>query len=196
MSKLLSETKVLLTNVRLSYPALFEPQGFEGQEPKYSASLIIPKDDVQSLKVIKQAIENAKKEGTARGVWRGTKIPENLKIPLRDGDAERPDDPAYKNSYFINANSKYAPIVVGKTIDKSTGKAVRLTEEEVYPGCYVNVTINFFPYNAAGNKGIAAGLGNVQKEADGEPLGGKSPAEAEFEFEEEVSFDAAFQDLM
>ena len=196
MSKLSSETKVLLTNVRLSYPALFVPKGFEGQEPKYSACLIVPKDDLHSLEIIYQAIENAKKEGLARGVWKGAKIPENLKTPLRDGDKERADDPAFQHSYFINASSKYAPMVVGKVLDRNTGKAVRLTEEEVYPGCYVNVTINFYPYNAAGNKGIAAGLGNVQKEADGEPLGGRSTAEAEFEFFTEEELDTLLEDFL
>ena len=35
-----------------------------------------------------------------------------LKTPLRDGNLERPDDPAYANSYFINANSATAPGIV------------------------------------------------------------------------------------
>jgi len=185
----MNDTKVMLANVRLSYPALFEPRGFEGQEPKYSASLIIPKSDTESLKVIKQAIENAKEEGKERGIWKGGKIPANLRLPVRDGDEERPDDEAYADSYFINANSKYAPVVVGKLKDKATGKAITLGEDDVYPGCYVNVTINFYGYSAAGNNGIAAGLGNVQKEADGENLGGRSSAESDFEFEEVDSDD-------
>lgn len=188
MSKLLNETKVLLTNVRLSYPALFEPRGFEGQEPKYSASLVIPKDDKESLKVIKQAIENAKAKSLEEGKWKG-KLPSNLKTPVRDGDTEREDDDVYANSYFINANSKYAPAVVGKEKDRATGKAIALGEDDVYAGCYVNVTINFYGYSAAGNNGIAAGLGNVQKEADGEHLGGRSSAESDFDFEEVDSDD-------
>lgn len=184
MSKAINETKVLLTNVRLSYPNLFEPKGFEGQEPKYSASLIIPKDDKESLKVIKQAIENAKTKGLDDGVWKGNKLPANLKTPVRDGDEERSKDDVYANAYFINANSKYAPAVVGKTKDRATGKAIELGEDDVYAGCYVNVTVNFYGYSAAGNNGIAAGLGNVQKEADGEYLGGRSSAESDFDFEE------------
>lgn len=189
MSKLLNETKVLLTNVRLSYPALFEPKGFEGQEAKYSASLIIPKDDKESLKVIKEAIENAKKNGLERGIWKGNKIPPKFKTPVRDGDDERPDDDVYEGAYFINANSKHAPAVVGKEKDRSTGKAITLGEDDVYAGCYVNVTVNFYGYSAAGNNGIAAGLGNVQKEADGEHLGGRSSAESDFDFEEVDSDD-------
>ncbi len=68
--------------------------------------------------------------------------------------------------------------------DSATGRAIRLGEDEVYSGCYARVSVNFYGYNAAGNKGIACGLGNVQKVEDGERLGGGSSAEEDFEFEE------------
>ncbi|MEG1704900.1 MAG: DUF2815 family protein, partial [Niameybacter sp.] len=35
-------------------------------------------------------------------------------------------------------------------------------------------------FNTNGNKGIACGLGNIQKLADGDSLGGRSRAEDEF----------------
>lgn len=176
-----NDTKVITGKVRLSYANLFEPKSINGSEPKYSVSIIIPKSDKQQIEVIKQAIENAKERD--KGKW-GGKIPANLKLPLRDGDEERPDDEAYANSYFINANSFKAPAVVGLEKDKVTGKAIPLSEEEVYSGCYARVSINFYGFNAAGNKGIACGLGNVQKIEDGERLGGGSSAEEDFEFEE------------
>ena len=175
------DTKVVTGKVRLSYANIFEPKSINGSDPKYSVSLIIPKDDTQQIEVIKQAIENAKERD--KGKWNG-KIPANLKLPLRDGDLERPEDEAYANSYFINANSTRPPAVVGTEIDRATGKAIRLGEDEVYSGCYARVSINFYGFNAAGNKGIACGLGNIQKIADGERLGGGSTAEEDFEFEE------------
>ena len=175
------DTKVVTGQVRLSYANIFEPRSINGSEPKYSVSLIIPKDDTQQIEVIKQAIENAKERD--KGKWNG-KIPANLKLPLRDGDLERPEDEAYANSYFINANSTRPPAVVGTEIDRATGKAIRLGEDEVYSGCYARVSINFYGFNAAGNRGIACGLGNIQKIADGERLGGGSTAEEDFEFEE------------
>jgi len=175
------ETKVITSLVRLSYANIFEPRSINGSDPKYSVSLIIPKSDKQMIEVIEKAIENAKERD--KGKWNG-KIPANLKLPLRDGDEERPEDEAYANSYFINANSTKPPAVVGLEKDKATGKAIRLTEEEVYSGCYARVSIDFYGYNAAGNRGIACGLGNVQKIEDGERLGGGSTAEEDFEFEE------------
>jgi len=176
-----NETKVITGKVRLSYANLFEPKSINGSEPKYSVSLIIPKSDKQQIAVIEEAIENAKERDKHK--W-GGKIPANLKLPLRDGDEERPDDEAYANSYFMNANSTIAPTVVGLEKDKATGKAIQLGPDEVYSGCYARVSINFYGFNVSGNKGIACSLGNVQKLEDGERLGGISSAEEDFEFEE------------
>lgn len=177
-----NETKVVTGKVRLSYANLFEPKSINGSDPKYSVSLIIPKSDKQMIETIEKAIENAKERD--KGKWNG-KVPSNLKTPLRDGDDERPDDETYEDSFFLNANSNKAPVVVGLEKDKATGKAIQLGEDEVYSGCYARVSVNFYGFNAAGNKGIACGLGNVQKVDDGERLGrGASAAEEDFDFEE------------
>lgn len=172
-------TKVVTGKVRLSYAHLFEPHAIEGNEPKYSVSLIIPKSDKKTIKLIEEAIEEAKELGKSK--W-ANKIPANLKTPLRDGDEDRPDDESYADSYFLNANSKKKPQVVGMV------KGQELGEDDVYSGCYGRASINFFGYAAAGNKGVGCGLANVQKLEDGDPLGGRSRAEDDFDFEEEDDF--------
>jgi len=173
-------TKVTTGKVRLSYAHLFEPHGIDGNEPKYSVSIIIPKSDKETLQAIKEATEQAKKDGASKF---GGKVPPTVKTPLRDGDAERPDDEAYQNAYFLNANSKNKPGVVDISVQPV------LDASEVYSGCYGRVTLNFYAYNANGNKGIAAGLGNVQKLEDGEPLGGFTRAEDDFDSVESVEDD-------
>lgn len=164
--------KIVTGKVRFSYANVFEPQSVNGSEPKYSVSLIIPKSDKKTLDKINKAIEVAKKEGVSK---LGGKIPANLKTPLRDGDLDRPDDEAYSNSYFINANSKVKPGIVDKDL-----QAI-MDSTELYSGCYGRASIVFYAYNANGNKGIAAGLQNLQKLEDGEPLGGISRPEDDFE---------------
>lgn len=173
-------TKVTTGKVRLSYTHLFEPHAIEGNEPKYSVSVIIPKSDTETLKAIKEATEQAKKDGAAK--W-GGKVPATLKTPLRDGDAERPDDEAYANCFFLNASSKNKPGVVDQYVQTI------LDATEVYSGCYGRLTLNFYAYSASGNKGIACGLGNVQKLEDGEPLGGFTRAEDDFEAIESTADD-------
>jgi hypothetical protein len=173
-------TKVTTGKVRLSYAHLFEAHAIEGNEPKFSVSVIISKSDKETLTAIKEAVNEAKELGKAKF---GGKVPANLKTPLRDGDEERPDDEAYKNCYFLNASSKNKPGIVDANVQPI------LDATEVYSGCYARLTLNFYAFSASGNKGIAAGLGNVQKLADGEPLGGFTRAEDDFESVETAADD-------
>ena len=175
------KTKVITGIVRLSYANVWEPKSVNGGKEKYSVSIIIPKEDTKALDEIKKAIDAAIEEGKGKF---GGKIPNkaSLKIPLRDGDIDRPDDDAYKNSYFINANSITPPQVVDKNV-----KPI-LEHSEIYSGVYARVSINFYAFNSSGNKGIACGLGNIQKIRDGEPLGGRTNAEDEFTTEADEDF--------
>lgn len=174
-----NNTKVITGKVRFSYANVWEPKSINGGDEKYSVSLIIPKNDTKTINDIKKAIEVTKQDGKAKFCGR---IPANLKTPLRDGDIDRPDDEAYKDSYFINANSKDKPQIVDKNV-----KPI-LDQSEVYSGCYGRASITFYAFNSNGNKGIACGLGNLQKLAEGDALSGRSKAEDEFSIFEDEDF--------
>lgn len=167
-----NSTKVVTGVVRLSYANVWEPVSINGSKPKYSVSLIIHKNDRATVEAINRAVENAIKDGAAKF---GGKIPPrgSLKLPLRDGDTER-DDEAYKGSYFVNANSTTAPQIVDRQVQPI------LDRGEIYSGCYARVSVNFYAFNANGNRGVACGLGNIQKIRDGEVLGGKTSAADDF----------------
>lgn len=171
-------TKITTGVVRLSYAHIWEPKAMEGQtEEKYSVSILIPKSDTETLNKINTAIQAAKVAGVEK--W-GGKIPANLKTPLRDGDVDREDDPNYAGHYFINANSKQKPAIVEPF--KVNGQFKEITDQSrVYSGCYARVSLNFFGFNSNGNRGIGAGLGNLQFIKDGEPLSGRSNPEADFD---------------
>ena len=178
-----SRTRKVITgpNTRWSYCNVWQPKSINGGTPKYSVSLIIPKSDTVTINKIKAAIEAAYKEGEAKLKGNGRSVPalSVLKTPLRDGDAERPDDEAYANAYFVNANSATAPGIV------DADRQPILDTSEVYSGVYGRASINFYAFNSNGNKGIACGLNNLQKIRDGEPLGGKSRPEDDFADEDE-----------
>lgn len=165
-------TKVITGEVRFSYTHVFEPSAMEGQTPKFSTSLIISKDDTKTLAEIQAAIDEALEAGKSSKF--GGKIPTVWKNPLRDGDIERPDDAAYKNSFFVNANSTNQPGIVDKAV-----KPI-LSRDDFYAGCYGRAGVTFYAFNSNGNKGIACGLQNVQKLRDGERLSGGSSAEEDF----------------
>ena len=171
-------------DTRWSYANVWEPKSINGGTPKYSVSLIIPKSDKVTVEKIKKAIQAAYEEGQSKLKGKGKTVPalSVLKTPLRDGDLERPDDEAYANSYFINANSATAPGIVDA--DRNT----IIDRSEVYSGVYGRASINLYAFNSNGNKGIACGLNNLQKIKDGEPLGGKSRAEDDFATDEDDDF--------
>ncbi|HGD1861134.1 TPA: DUF2815 family protein [Streptococcus agalactiae] len=177
----ISRTKVITgKDTRLSYFNGWEPKSINGGPEKYSVSLLIPKNDKETINAIEKAIDVAIEEGIGKF---GGKKPNKaaIKLPLRDGDIER-DDEAYKGHYFINANSLTAPQIVDKAV-----KPI-LDRSEVYSGCYARVSISFYAFNSNGNKGIACGLGNIQKIRDGEPLGGRSNAADDFTSLEDDDF--------
>lgn len=171
-------------DTRWSYANVWEAKSINGGSPKFSVSLIIPKSDTVTVRKIKAAIEAAYHEGEAKLKGNGKTVPPlaAIKTPLRDGDVERPDDEAYANAYFINANSSTAPGIVD--LDRNP----ILSRSEVYSGVYGRASINFYAFNSNGNKGIACGLNNLQKVRDGEPLGGKASAETDFATEDDEDF--------
>ena len=146
---------------------------------------IIPKSDTKTIEKIKAAIQAAYEEGESKLKGNGKTVPalSVLKTPLRDGDLERPDDEAYANSYFVNANSGTAPGIV------DADRQPIIDHSEVYSGVYGRASINFYAFNSNGNKGIACGLNNLQKMRDGEPLGGKTRAEDDFADDDEDFLD-------
>ena len=182
--KFINPTKVVTGECRFSYANLWKAKAMdEKSKPKYSVSLIIPKSDTKTIEKVKAAIQAAYDEGKSK-LSNGKSVPSlnSIKTPLRDGDIDRPDDEAYANSYFINANSIIAPGIVDA--DRQT----IIDHSEVYSGVYGRASINLYAFNSNGNRGIACGLNNLQKIADGEPLGSKSSAEDDFADIEEDDF--------
>ena len=167
-----SATKVVIP-CRISFANIWEPKSINGSDEKYSVSCIIPKADKATLMKIHKAVEAAKEDGKTKK-W-GGKIPANLKTPLRDGDIDRPDDEAYAETMFLNATSKDAPQIVARKVQPI------MDAMECGSGDYCNVSVNFYAFNANGNRGVAAGLGNIQLIKHGERLAGKASASSDFE---------------
>lgn len=171
-------TQIVTGKVRLSYVHLFKPYAHNpGQEPKYSTTILVPKNDTSTKANIDRAIEAAKQEGMS-SKW-GGQIPPVVAIPVYDGDGVRPSDgqpfgEECKGHWVFTASSKQAPAVVDQAVQPI------LDQSEAYSGMYARVSVNFFAYNSNGRKGIGAGLNNVQKLSDGEPLGGRTTAAEDF----------------
>lgn len=162
---------VTLMNVRISYEHLLKPYANDpAAEPKYSATILLDKGDIEGKKRLDAAIAEAT-EMARIGKWAGV-VPPIVPNPVHDGDGVRQDGSAYgpecKGCWVLTASSKQdrPPQVVDRRLNPI------IDATQVYSGMYANISLNLFAYVYQGKKGIGCGLGPVQKVADGEPLGG------------------------
>lgn len=171
--------KVLTAEVRLSYVHIDQPYSQDGNsEPKYSATILLPKAEVACYQEIQQAIEAAKQSGI-KGLWKGA-CPPNLSTTIYDGDGvrERSGEPygeECRGHWVISAKSKWKPQVV----HISNINCV-LPDGSVKSGDYARVIINFYAYDSNGNRGVACSLGNIMITREGEALGGHTSASDDF----------------
>lgn len=182
-----SLTKVVTGEVRLSYVHIFEPYAQDANDDaKYSCVILIPKSDKTTIRKIKAAQKAAAEQGVA-SKFNG-KMPKNLASTLHDGDedADLERNPEYEGHMYMSVSSRTKPGVVDRSVQPV------LDSTEVYSGCYARVSINSYPYNYKGKKGVSFGLNHVQKWRDGDLLGGRSRAKDDFdalddEYEDEDS---------
>lgn len=171
---------MITTLVRFSYLNAFEPKETPSGDMKYSASLLIPKEDKDGILAIKKAIQDAIAVGIEKGKFKQAQVG-GLRLPLRDGDEEFDNGnrgAEYKGHFFLNSSSSNAPGVV--KAQKGGPPVPIIDTDDLFSGCYGRADINFFPYNQAGNKGIGVGLNNIMLVKEGERLDGRQKAEDAF----------------
>lgn len=173
-------TKCLIGEAQMNFVRVFEPESFNGGEPKYSVTLSFPKENSALVKTIKDAIEACASK-TAQVMY-GGKLPKGFKIcDLKDGDEDYETE-GFPGMYTIKASSRFKPEVVKKAVVVGKVQTVPITDEdEFYSGCYGYASVVFFAYDNGVSKGVTCGLNALLKTKDGERRGGgKSSAQADF----------------
>lgn len=185
-----NETKqqlnITLTNVRLSFPALFKPSSITqadgtSSKPKFQATFLLDKKaHAKEIAELNKLIQRAQ-------IDKFTKVVKLKNCCLKDGD-EKEETAGYGPEVMsIIAKSDTIPVVVdqgkrkiGKKdngqcyveVNKDTGETKDLSAEIPYAGCYVNAGITIFAYkHAVGGMGVSASLRWVQFAKDGEAFG-------------------------
>lgn len=146
--------KLVIRKVVLNQPHLFMKRTPSyGSTSKFDTIIIISKDDKSIIEKIKKEIETASKIGNFTST-------DELKLPLKDGDADFPGDKLYHNSYYMYASSVLQPSVVDHKLNEL------LLYDEVKSGTYANVSVEFAPYkfqkNTVDFNGVSCKLQNVQ----------------------------------
>ena len=178
--------KVVIKNVRIAFPNIWEPKSYNGQgKPRCNALFIIEKDNAEALKGVKEAIlAVAKEEWKEKAETMLSTLKAKGDLCLHDG-AEKADYDGFEGNMFVSASNASRPIVVDR--DRSP-----LTEADgkPYAGCYVNVSIDVWAQDNQYGKRVNAKLLAIQFARDGDAFGGGSKGSAE-DFDPIDSEDAA-----
>lgn len=167
---------------RVSYAHVFSPQKNDlNGEMEYSIVAIFPKGtDLAPMKAAAQAVLT-EKFGADQAKW-----PTNLRNPFRkcserwkneNGKQIVPAGYEDGEAIFVSMKSKAKngkPAVVDASVEPI------IEPSAFYSGCFALASANPYYYDQKGNRGISFGLNNVQKVRDGEPLGGRASAQADF----------------
>ena len=172
---------ITINDVRLSYANLFQPKApFNNPagEPKYSATILVPKSNTTAKAFIDQEIAKAIEAGVT-SKWGGVRPPQPA-ICVHDGDGPRPSDGSSfgeecRGCWVFTASSKQAPFVVDGQVQPI------IDPTQVYSGMWANANITFFAYSNAGKKGIGCGLNGIQKVRDDTPLSSRVTAQEAFQ---------------
>lgn len=173
-------TNIVTSEVRFAFVNLFKPRKNDQGKEKYGVTLLFPHPAKLSgsalaeynacIAKLKQAATDAVKEK-----W-GDKPPNGLRTPFRNQGDKAGDYAGYEDgAIFLNVTSEQRPECVDETVQPI------IEPSKLYSGCYGRVSVRAFVYDNSGNKGVSFGLQNVQKLRDGEPLGGRGPASADFQ---------------
>lgn len=166
-----------LKNVRLSFPHVFEKASYNGQETKYEATLLIPKNNDQ-LETVKKHTKEAllEKFTTADKIPKG--ITKGVRNCLRDGDDQEYD--GYAGHMSFKASNNNRPRTLGR--DK---KPIQPESGLLYAGCYVDAIVEIWVQNNQYGARINANLLALRHREDGEAFGaGGIPDGVEDDFED------------
>jgi hypothetical protein len=172
--------RLLLKNVRLAFPNLWEPTTVAGEgKPRYSATLIIPADhpQLEEIREKQNAVAKDKWRDKAPAIVRG--LEKQDKMALHDGDTKSKYD-GFPGNFFISAAAQEnaAPTVIDRDRSPLSVKSGR-----PYAGCFVNASIEMWPQDNSYGQRINAQLRGIQFFADGDSFSAGRPADAD-EFEE------------
>lgn len=169
---------------RFTYCNVFEAKANLSGKLKFSCGIMFPKTDTKAIETIKQAIDEAIKQGIAKGTINAAQAQSrNFKYPLRDGDqyySEANDDSAraarsgFRGMMFLSASSDNPVGVVDRYAQPI------IDQEEFYSGCWGHADIRFYAFNRGGGIGVGVGLQNVMKKKDDDRLDGRQTASDAF----------------
>ena len=170
--------RLLIKNVRLAFPAIFQPQAFGEGEPAYSAKLIIdPKSS--AVAQVRDAVTAAASEKwgeKAAAVLKGLK--EDKKVCFVEGPYRNKNGDTYdgfEGKYYLSArNSDLKP-----TAFRAYGQEITESDGTIYAGCYVDASVEIYAQDNKWGRRVNCSMRGVRFSSHGDSFGGGTVATAE-----------------
>lgn len=161
---------VKLNNVRLAFPNLFSPQSFEGGNPKFTASFILPKNHPACKELEKAMAEVAEAKWGSKAKATLEQLKKSDRVCFRDG-SDKSQYAGFEGNMYVAASNDARPLVMDR--DKTE---LSQADGKPYAGCYVNTSVELWAQDNKFGKRINASLRGVQFLKDGDAFAGGAPA--------------------
>lgn len=166
-------TKFVTGKVRFSFAFLNKSRTNDRGEEKFSVTVLAPKNDPSFLKTFRASEREA---AVKKFPGKGEEFYKAIKSVLHDGDGLRPTGEAFgpecKGCWVFTASTDDRPGCIDENLQPLM--------EPIKSGDYGRVSVNMYGFDTKGNRGVAAGLNNVQLLERGESLGGRTDAATDF----------------
>ena len=182
--------KLTLKNATLSFPSLFTPETYQGQNPRFRADVILNEDHVNAVKTtihkVVADVAGDKAEAVIKRLQTDAK-----RFPLRDGDNKVNSDgeiyAGYEGKQYVAASAKEnkPPKLYSRY------KGVEPKEVDFFSGAEADVILDVWFQDNKWGKAVNITLLGVRATGGGTPLGGSgaSASEDDFDFEEQPASD-------
>ncbi|MEI6282946.1 MAG: ssDNA-binding protein [Alphaproteobacteria bacterium] len=169
--------KLLIKNVRLAFPALFQPQAFGDGEPAYSAKFIIdPKSPEAGL--VRDALTVAATEkwgAKAEAVLKSLKADKKVcfvEAPYLNKNGDAYD--GFEDKFYLSSrNSDLKPSTFS-----ASGQPVSAEDGVIYSGCFVDASVEIYAQDNKWGRRINCSLRGVRFANPGNSFGGGTVASA------------------
>lgn len=187
--------KIILKDVRIAFPKLFEPKAVQGSETKRYGVVALVKPGTENDKLIRNTISKIATEawGAKAAAYLKALAPQPNKFAYQDGTLKADKYDGYEGMWALSANrneDQGAPVVKDRAARDLTAKDAGM----LYAGCRCNVVVDLWVQKGQ-YEGIRATLLGVQFVSDDEPFAGARASEDDFEVLEpvtDVDVDALF----
>lgn len=176
--------KVTLKNVRLAFPALWEPEAIGDGEPAYGARLILPPDhpDVAMLRKAIDDVAKAKWPGVNnkgdpkwKAILEIARKDENVCLSEKDYCNKEGDVyDGFEGNFNVATRSQVQPLIIDRDRTELTKRDGR-----PYSGSFIVAKVELWAQDNSYGRGIRAQLTGVQFYKDGDAFAGGTKASAD-----------------